>query len=70
MMHFIFESIGFRQVELKFTCPVDPSKRVPLLQAPGADLEQFNRGIERLNALLFGFQDYAVIGHKDATSLS
>jgi 2-polyprenyl-3-methyl-5-hydroxy-6-metoxy-1,4-benzoquinol methylase len=69
MMHFLFESIGFCQVELKFTCPVDPSKRVPSLQAPGTDVEQFNQGIERLNALLFGFQDYAVIGHKGGTSL-
>jgi hypothetical protein len=43
---------------------VNPSARIPLLQAPGADLEAFNQGIERLNSLLFGFQDYAVIGRK------
>ena len=26
--------------------------------------EEFNRGIERLNELLYGFQDYAIIGRK------
>ena len=34
----------------------------PLLQAPGADVARFNEGIDRLDTLLFGFQEYAVIG--------
>ena len=37
-------------------------------EVSGADLEPFNRGIERLNALLFGFQDYEVIGRKGLVS--
>ena len=63
-MQFLFEAIGLHEVELRFSAPVDPSMRIPPLEAPGADLEPFNRGIERLNALLFGFRDYAVIGRK------
>ncbi len=63
-MQFLFESVGLHEVELGFSAPVDPSMRIPSLEAPGADLEPFNRGIERLNSLLFGFQDYAVIGRK------
>ena len=63
-MQFLFEAIGFHEVDLRFSGPVDPSLRIPSLEAPGAELEPFNRGIERLNALLFGFQDYAVIGRK------
>ena len=63
-MQFLLEATGFHEVELRFSAPVDPFMRIPLLQAPGADLERFNEGIERLNSLLFGFQDYAVIGRK------
>jgi SAM-dependent methyltransferase len=67
-MQFILEATGFDGIELKFLAPVDPSRRIPALQAPGPNLEQFNQGIERLNALLFGFQDYAVIGRKRPVS--
>jgi len=63
-LQFLLEATGFHEVELRFSAPVDPFMRIPLLQAPGADLERFNEGIERLNSLLFGFQDYAVIGRK------
>ena len=63
-MQFLFEALNFHQVELRFLGPVDPFMRIPLLQVPGADLERFNEGIDRLNTLLFGFQDYAVIGRK------
>jgi SAM-dependent methyltransferase len=63
-MKFLFEAARFHQVELKTLAPVDPSMRVPLLQTPDPALAPFNQGIERLNSLLFGFQDYAVIGRK------
>ena len=63
-MQFLFEALNFHQVELRFLGPVDPFMRIPLLQAPGADFGQFNEGIDRLNSLLFGFQEYAVIGRK------
>lgn len=67
-MKFLFEAVGLHEVELRFSAPVDPSVRIPFLEAPGADLGPFNRGIERLNSLLFGFQDYAVIGRKGPVS--
>src|SRR5262249_10144556 len=63
-MQFLLEVVGFHEVELQFLAPVDPALGIPLLHAPGADVESFNEGIKRLNALLFGFQDYAVIGRK------
>ena len=63
-MQFLLEATGFRDVEVKFSGPVDPAMRLPSLRGAEAELEGFNRGIERLNALLFGFQDYAVIGRK------
>jgi hypothetical protein len=41
--------------------------RIPRLPGSGAEAmraAEFNRGIERLNELLYGFQDYAIIGRK------
>lgn len=64
-LQFLFEAARFHQIELKTLAPVDASMRVPLLQThDDQGLAPFNQGIERLNSLLFGFQDYAVIGRK------
>jgi SAM-dependent methyltransferase/molybdopterin converting factor small subunit len=63
-MKFLLEAAGFRDVEVKALAPVDPAVRVPPLPGDDPALVLFNQGIERLNALLFGFQDYAVVGRK------
>jgi SAM-dependent methyltransferase len=66
-MRFLFESTGFLNVELKFSAPVEPSRRISSLPNPevlGTTVERFNRSLEQLNELLYGFQDYAVIGRK------
>jgi hypothetical protein len=34
--------------------------------AGAQETEAFNQGIERLNELLYGFQDFAVIGKKSS----
>jgi O-antigen chain-terminating methyltransferase len=62
MMQFLFEAAGFEEVELRFSGPVSAEAWVPPLEAPAANCEQFNEGLARLNRLLYGFQDYAVIG--------
>jgi 2-polyprenyl-3-methyl-5-hydroxy-6-metoxy-1,4-benzoquinol methylase len=64
LMQFVFEAAGFDDVEIAPSAPVDAYLRIPALQAPGLDASQFNQAIDRLNSLLFGFQDYAVIGRK------
>ena len=66
-MKFLLESTGFLNIELKFSAPVEPSKRLlafPDLEALGTTLKTFNHSLEQLNELLYGFQDYAVIGRK------
>jgi O-antigen chain-terminating methyltransferase len=68
-MKFLLESAGFQNLQVKFSSPVEPSMRIPPLSGIAADAqvtEEFNRGIERLNNLLYGFQDYAIIGRKSA----
>jgi SAM-dependent methyltransferase len=66
---FLFESAGFQHIEVHFSSPVESHLRIPSLPVVGADakvVEEFNKGIERLNDLLYGFQDYAVIGRKSS----
>jgi len=66
-MKFVLESAGFEDLQLRFSAPVEAVMRIPPLAGAGADgltLEEFNKGIERLNELLYGCQDYAVIGRK------
>jgi SAM-dependent methyltransferase len=66
-MKFLLESGGFLDIELKFSRPIESSKRLlcfPDPEAPGTITDTFNRDIEQLNELFYGFQDYAVIGRK------
>jgi SAM-dependent methyltransferase len=68
-MKFLCESAGFKDLQVKFSSPVEPSMRIPPLSGVGANAQattEFNQGIERLNELLYGFQDYAVIGKKSS----
>jgi O-antigen chain-terminating methyltransferase len=68
-MKFLLESAGFQDIRVLFSSPIEASMRVPHLPGAGADAkmaEEFNQGIERLNELLYGFQDYAVIGRKSS----
>lgn len=62
-LKFAMESSKFRNVELRFSGPAT-DQQIPALHLNGetADLDQFNQGIERLNNLLYGYQDYAAIG--------
>ena len=63
-LRFVMSSCQFRDVELRFSSPAT-GLQVPALHLDGsADVQQFNAGLERLNDLLYGFQDYAAIGWK------
>jgi SAM-dependent methyltransferase len=64
-MKFVLESLGFDPVAIQYSMPVETSARISLLPENGVEaVREFNRGVERLNDLIFGFQDYAVIGTK------
>ena len=60
-LEFMLTAVGFREVTIRYSSPV--SERARLLSvADGSDT--LNQNFEKLNALLFGDQDYAVIGTK------
>ena len=69
-MRFVMESIGFRDIEFKFFSPVPEESKLKKIDTSEGDEQDMNRyelinqNIEKLNQLLYGNQDYAVIGKK------
>jgi O-antigen chain-terminating methyltransferase len=61
-LKFLYEASGFQDVAVRYSSPVDAGMRIPELAAAPPE---FNRAVEHLNDLLYGYQDYAVIGCKD-----
>ena len=63
LMTFLAERAGFRDVELRFYSPAEDYRLAPI--DAGADapawVAELNVGIERLNDVLFGPQEYAII---------
>lgn len=68
---FVLEAAGFRDVEVRYVNPYPPDARLRPLEKlwylrryEEAFLDTINDNIARLNELLYGAQDYAVIGKK------
>lgn len=65
-LQFMLEAAGFENVEIEYLSPVPASDRAtPVTDVPeGLEraFEQLNESIARLDALVFGDRDYAVIG--------
>jgi 2-polyprenyl-3-methyl-5-hydroxy-6-metoxy-1,4-benzoquinol methylase len=64
---FIWESEGFRDVEVQYFSPNNPAVQLPSLSIPTMDqetLNQFNTGLKHWNEVIFGNQDYFVAGKK------
>ncbi len=62
LLSFLCEGAGFRDVRLRFFAPAE-GYHLPLVQDPEAPdwVETVNTGFRRLNEVLFGPQDYAVV---------
>jgi O-antigen chain-terminating methyltransferase len=70
-LQYLVRASGFQECELKFFSPIPDEGRLKKIEWT-ADMEEterrnvdvYNSNIERLNAVLFGAQDYAVVGKK------
>ena len=70
-IRFLMRSFGFREIELKFSSPVPDEARLKKISI-GADASvgekdiatSYNYNIDMLNNVLYGPQDYAIIGKK------
>jgi SAM-dependent methyltransferase len=71
-MQYLLRVSGFSPVEVRYSSPVDQEARLASMLPPAAEeattltelIETFNANVDRLNARLYGFQDYAVIGYR------
>jgi 2-polyprenyl-3-methyl-5-hydroxy-6-metoxy-1,4-benzoquinol methylase len=70
-LKFLLTSVGFRDLDTKFFSPVSEEaklKKIPLNDNPDEwakkYLDTYNHNIEKLNGILYGAQDYVVIGKK------
>jgi O-antigen chain-terminating methyltransferase len=68
---FLMESAGFRDVEFKFFSPHSDEAKLDKIdisyeidEKSRKQIELMNKNIDKLNELLYGYQDYAVIGKK------
>ena len=62
---FILEYVGFKEVSILYTKNSKIPHELPMLNGSSIEnLQEFNDGINLLNELLFGSQDYAVIARK------
>lgn len=68
---FLLESAGFRDIQFKFFSPHTENERLDKLEIDGdigdnekRHIEIMNKNIDKLNSLLYGFKDYAVIAKK------
>lgn len=69
-LSFLMGAAGFVRVDLRYLSPVADTEKLRHLTAttpdtPLADVvEAFNLNVDRLNTLLFSFQDYAAVGRR------
>jgi O-antigen chain-terminating methyltransferase len=63
---FLWRWAGLGEVDIIHRSPVPPQNRLENYKGPGDTdwLLSYNRNIDRLNQLLYGFLDYAVVGRK------
>lgn len=66
-IQFLTESVGFRESQILYSGRVEKEAALPHVQSSEGsilNLEEINSSIDRLNDLLFGDQDYALIARK------
>jgi O-antigen chain-terminating methyltransferase len=70
-LQYLFSASGFRECEKKFFSPVSDDSRLKKIEAvpdltenEKKNVDVYNHNVEMLNTVLFGAQDYAVVGKK------
>ena len=63
-LQFLAEALGFIDTQIKFLSPYTDELRLQLLDNNSPDFKKLNENLTRLNEILFGYQDYALICSK------
>jgi SAM-dependent methyltransferase len=72
LTRFLLEAAGFRDISLEYLSLFHPEVRIPHLgvRLAGEEAEIFNASADVINELLFGQQDYAIIGIKRSAEIA
>ena len=63
-LEFLLRAVGLRDVSRRTSSPVSERARLLRVEGTGEPQDTLNENFDKLNGLLFGDQDYAVIGEK------
>jgi len=70
-LRFLLGSVGFREIEVRFFSPVPDEERLKRVELEGEKKELMRRfaeiydqNVDMINSVLYGAQDYAIIGKK------
>jgi 2-polyprenyl-3-methyl-5-hydroxy-6-metoxy-1,4-benzoquinol methylase len=65
-MRFLMSYFGYKDIEILYSEKTKIPYELPLLEGDSSirNLKDFNNGINLLNGLIFGYQDYAIAGRK------
>lgn len=73
-IRFILESAGFDNIRVIYLSPIKEEDKLQMIPLPSSKSLQnnelasmvtvFNRNMDKINSLLYGFQDYAIAGRK------
>ncbi|MFZ3171868.1 MAG: class I SAM-dependent methyltransferase [Carboxydocellales bacterium] len=66
-LKFLLRNKGFEIHDTLFLSPIPKEAKLQLINSDLKDSSIINQNLERLNDLLFGYQDYSVIGRKIST---
>lgn len=72
-LRFMVEDAGFWDAQVEFHSPTPPEQRLahlPVEGLPSAQVAALNDNVDRLNELLFGYQDYAVVARRPPEDLA
>ncbi|MCZ8512554.1 class I SAM-dependent methyltransferase [Paenibacillus filicis] len=63
-LRFILEEVGFTDIKVKHLKPVDDKVKLEYVDEHIEQNKIFNKNMEKINTLLYSYQNYAIIGKK------
>ena len=61
-MQYILQKVGFREIEIIYTATSKPQITIPPIEQE--NMEEFNDAMQKVEHMLFGSQDYAIVAKK------
>ncbi len=63
-LSFILETFGFRDIEIKYLSLTPTEFMLKYIPGDNPDNQIYNQNVDKMNNIIFGYQDYAIIARK------